>query len=101
MLFYFLIKPHFIEDGGGKRQKIVPEEADLRIPLEHGWKRETLIRGLSRVGVIRGDVTYISPCGERFKQFNDVLRVSDYSHSYYNSMLSSFRTTMCIVRVYK
>lgn len=33
----------------------------LRIPLEKGWKRETILRGLSKNGGIRGDVTYQAP----------------------------------------
>ncbi|XP_071440826.1 bromodomain adjacent to zinc finger domain protein 2A-like isoform X2 [Hetaerina americana] len=46
----------------------IPDELKLRMPLERGWLRETVIRGLSRKGQIRGDVTYTSPCGHRFQQ---------------------------------
>ena len=52
------------------------DERELRIPLEHGWRRETVINGVSRTGVVKGEVTYYSPCGRRFKQYPDVVRVS-------------------------
>lgn len=35
--------------------------SDLRIPLDKGWKRETIIRGLTKNGQIRGDVCYYAP----------------------------------------
>lgn len=35
--------------------------SDLRIPLDKGWKRETIIRGLTKNGQIRGDVFYYAP----------------------------------------
>lgn len=35
--------------------------SDLRVPLEKGWKRETVIRGLTKNGQIRGDVYYYAP----------------------------------------
>lgn len=35
--------------------------SDLRVPLEKGWKRETIIRGLTKNGQIRGDVFYYAP----------------------------------------
>lgn len=35
--------------------------SDLRVPLENGWKRETVIRGLTKNGQIRGDVFYYAP----------------------------------------
>uniref|UniRef100_A0A182XZZ5 Uncharacterized protein n=1 Tax=Anopheles stephensi TaxID=30069 RepID=A0A182XZZ5_ANOST len=34
---------------------------ELRVPLEKGWKRETVIRGLTRNGHIKGDVYYYPP----------------------------------------
>ncbi|KPU75747.1 uncharacterized protein Dana_GF12391, isoform B [Drosophila ananassae] len=37
--------------------------AELRVPLELGWKRETVIRGLTKQGQIRGEVTYYAPGG--------------------------------------
>jgi hypothetical protein len=59
-----------------KRRKLEVDERELRIPLEHGWRRETVINGVSRTGVVKGEVTYFSPCGRRFKQYPDVVRVS-------------------------
>ncbi|XP_046681974.1 bromodomain adjacent to zinc finger domain protein 2B isoform X3 [Homalodisca vitripennis] len=57
-----------------KRQKVGINEDELRIPLLKGWKRETLIKSVGKSGQIRGDVTYKSPCGRRFKQYSEVLR---------------------------
>lgn len=34
---------------------------ELRVPLDLGWKRETVIRGLTKAGQIRGEVIYYSP----------------------------------------
>lgn len=34
---------------------------ELRGPLDKGWKRETIIRGLTKNGQIRGDVCYYAP----------------------------------------
>lgn len=34
---------------------------ELRVPLTHGWKRETIIHGLTKNGQIKGDVYYIAP----------------------------------------
>ncbi|XP_061518779.1 uncharacterized protein LOC1277930 isoform X8 [Anopheles gambiae] len=34
---------------------------ELRVPLEKGWRRETVIRGLTRNGHIKGDVYYYPP----------------------------------------
>lgn len=49
-------------------------ERDLRIPLEHGWKRETIIRGLTKSGGIRGDVYYTPPnTNNKLKQWSEVL----------------------------
>jgi len=63
-----------------KRRKVEVDERELRIPLEHGWHRETVINGVSRTGVVKGEVTYYSPCGRRFKQYPDVVRVSVIVH---------------------
>ncbi|KAG8229189.1 hypothetical protein J437_LFUL001061 [Ladona fulva] len=70
-------------DSGGpsaKRRRVwsgtegsIPDELKLRIPLERGWLRETVIRGLSRKGQIRGEVTYVSPCGHRFTQHQEII----------------------------
>lgn len=34
---------------------------DLKVPLADGWKRETIIRGLTKSGHLKGDVYYCSP----------------------------------------
>lgn len=34
---------------------------ELRIPLDLGWKRETVIRGLTKAGQIKGEVVYYAP----------------------------------------
>ena len=56
-----------------KRRRFVSDESALRIPLSQGWKRETLIRAIGKSGV-RGEVTYYSPSGRRFRQYPDVVR---------------------------
>lgn len=35
--------------------------AEFRLPLDKGWTRETIIRGLTKNGQIRGDVVYYAP----------------------------------------
>ena len=54
------------------------ETPELRVPLSQGWKRETLVREYSKSGV-RGDVVYSAPCGKKFKQYPDIIRVSEAS----------------------
>ncbi|XP_043287942.1 bromodomain adjacent to zinc finger domain protein 2B isoform X2 [Venturia canescens] len=57
-----------------KRRKLNPSEKDLQVPLERGWKRETVIKGLGKTGVIKGDVSYYSPCGKTFRSSPDLLK---------------------------
>lgn len=47
---------------------------DLRLPLEDGWKRETIIRGLTKSGHIKGEVCYYSPydSSAKLKTMNQV-----------------------------
>ena len=56
------------------------ETPELRVPLTRGWRRETLVREYSKSGV-RGDVVYYAPCGKKFKQYPDIIRVSGVSIS--------------------
>nr|XP_022921301.1 bromodomain adjacent to zinc finger domain protein 2B isoform X3 [Onthophagus taurus] len=64
-----------------KKQKHYDERA-LRLPLERGWKRETVIRGVSKSGCVKGDVTYIAPdSNNKFKQMSDVSQYLDYQKS--------------------
>lgn len=48
-----------LSDSDGEEQQINLNE--LRAPLDKGWKRETVIRGLTKNGQIRGDVYYYAP----------------------------------------
>lgn len=57
-----------------KRRKLKPSERDLQMPLERGWKRETVIKGLGKTGVIKGDVSYYSPCGKTFRCSPDLVK---------------------------
>uniref|UniRef100_T1JG41 Bromodomain adjacent to zinc finger domain protein 2B n=1 Tax=Strigamia maritima TaxID=126957 RepID=T1JG41_STRMM len=59
-----------------KRRRLIIEETELRIPLEHGWHRQTKIRAFNYSG-IRGTVTYFSPCGKKFKTFTELIRYLD------------------------
>lgn len=58
-----------------KKRKLNSSEKDLQIPLERGWKRETIIRGLGKTGVIKGEVSYHSPCGKTFRNSPELLKV--------------------------
>lgn len=58
-----------------KKRKLNPSERDLQVPLERGWKRETVIKGLGKTGVIKGDVSYYSPCGKTFKSSAELFKV--------------------------
>lgn len=62
--------------SSAKRRKVKPSERDLQVPLERGWKRETVIKGLGKSGVIKGDVSYYSPCGKMFRSSPDLAKVS-------------------------
>lgn len=37
---------------------------DLRVPMQHGWQRETIIHGLTKNGQIKGDVYYMPPASQ-------------------------------------
>ncbi|RZC05013.1 bromodomain adjacent to zinc finger domain protein 2B, partial [Asbolus verrucosus] len=68
-----------------KKQKQYDERA-LRVPLDKGqdtgWKRETIIRGLTKSGGIKGDVTYVAPdSANKFKQMSDVTQYLEYQKS--------------------
>uniref|UniRef100_A0A158R472 Bromodomain adjacent to zinc finger domain protein 2B n=1 Tax=Syphacia muris TaxID=451379 RepID=A0A158R472_9BILA len=45
----------------------------VRVPLLHGWRRQTCIRTISATGV-RGDVIYYAPCGKRLGSYAEVTR---------------------------
>ena len=65
--------------GGPVKNKryYATEEDDLDAPLKAGWKRETTIREYTKSG-IRGEVVYVAPCGKRFKQYPDIIRVRNF-----------------------
>lgn len=48
-----------LSDSDNEEQQLNLNE--LRAPLEKGWKRETIIRGLTKNSQIRGDVSYYAP----------------------------------------
>ncbi|CAF2792120.1 unnamed protein product [Rotaria sp. Silwood2] len=61
-------------DPNPKRKK--PDEVNetlVRIPLNRGWKRVTIIRAITRTGV-RGDVSYYAPCGRKLRSFQEIDR---------------------------
>uniref|UniRef100_W4VRC8 Putative toutatis n=1 Tax=Corethrella appendiculata TaxID=1370023 RepID=W4VRC8_9DIPT len=48
---------------------------DLRAPVDKGWRRETIIRGLTKNGQIKGDVFYYAPGSQnKLKNINQVLQ---------------------------
>lgn len=54
-----------ISESEGESESISLEM--LRKPLSQGWKRETIIRGLTRSGHLKGDVHYYSPMNDSVK----------------------------------
>ena len=53
---------------------------ELRVPIERGWKRETIIKGLTKNGQIKGDVYYFPPNSQnRMKSINQIQLVRIYS----------------------
>ncbi|PAV84795.1 hypothetical protein WR25_05319 [Diploscapter pachys] len=54
-------------------KKCIPTETQLRVPLKHGWRRQTFVRSLTPSGV-RGDVIYYTPCGKRISNYAEVIR---------------------------
>ena len=63
-----------LSSNKGKRY-YATELDDLQAPMNNGWRRETAIREYTKSG-IRGEVVYVAPCGKRFKQYPDIIRVS-------------------------
>lgn len=84
------------DQPSSKKRRLTVDEAALRVPLSLGWKRETLIRSISKSGV-RGDVTYYSPSGRRFKQYPDVVRHLDRQGAASLSRDNFSFSTRCIV----
>ncbi|XP_069080292.1 bromodomain adjacent to zinc finger domain protein 2B isoform X4 [Pleurodeles waltl] len=57
--------------GSLKRRRLI-DERDLRIPLQYGWQRETRIRNVNER--LQGEVSYITPCGKKLKQYPEVMK---------------------------
>lgn len=53
-----------------KRHIATPEE--VRLPLQHGWRREVRIKKGSHRW--QGETWYYGPCGKRMKQFPEVIK---------------------------
>ncbi|KAI2810366.1 hypothetical protein BLOT_001527 [Blomia tropicalis] len=49
-------------------------EKQLRIPLNHGWKRLTFVSSLNKNGTIDGCVNYIAPCGKKVKNHPELIK---------------------------
>jgi hypothetical protein len=61
-------------DPNPKRKKTDEvNETLVRIPLNRGWKRVTIVRAITRTGV-RGDVSYYAPCGRKLRSFQEIDR---------------------------
>ncbi|CAL4060724.1 unnamed protein product, partial [Meganyctiphanes norvegica] len=56
-----------------KKRKMITDENSLRVPMMHGWRRETNMRFITQSGV-RGEVVYFAPCGKAFRQYPDIMR---------------------------
>lgn len=55
---------------------------DLKKPIDKGWKRETVIQGLTKNGQIRGDVYYNSPGSQtKLKNLTQIQAVLDQQQS--------------------
>lgn len=51
---------------------------DLKLPIEKGWRRETIIRGLTKNGQIRGDVHYYAPGSQaKLKHISQIQTILD------------------------
>lgn len=65
--------------------------SDLRVPIELGWRRETVIRGLTKTGQIRGEVFYYAPGNtSKFKSINQIFSYLEKNPSKLNQDNFSF-----------
>ncbi|RWS11594.1 bromodomain adjacent to zinc finger domain protein 2B-like isoform X13 [Dinothrombium tinctorium] len=60
-------------DENKKAARLLPDEKEIRLPLQFGWRRQTLIRCITASG-IRGDVVYFTPCGKKLKSYPEVVK---------------------------
>lgn len=54
-----------VSESEGENENANVEE--LKLPIAEGWKRETIIRGLTKSGHLKGDVHYFSPYNPTIK----------------------------------
>ncbi|KAK3579708.1 hypothetical protein CHS0354_025743 [Potamilus streckersoni] len=59
-----------------KKRRVQLDEKELKIPLQHGWRRQTNIHTYGRRGIV-GEVWYFAPCGRKLKTIPDVMRYLD------------------------
>lgn len=72
---------------------------ELRQPLDKGWKRETIIRGLTKNGQIRGDVYYYAPGSQtKLKHMSQVQGALDAAASSASSTPSAAATSNQLTR---
>lgn len=65
--------------------------SELRAPLDKGWKRETIIRGLTKNMQIRGDVCYYAPGSQmKLKHIGQIQTVGEIVKVNVNLKLISF-----------
>ncbi|XP_072019979.1 LOW QUALITY PROTEIN: bromodomain adjacent to zinc finger domain protein 2B-like [Amphiura filiformis] len=56
-----------------KRMRVTDDEA-VRHPLDHGWRRQIVIRQLGPGDRVKGDVIYYAPCGKKLRTYPEVMR---------------------------
>ena len=72
-----LLKENNINETNDNLKSIDIEtiEAKIKIPIKHGWRRETIVKEIHKNG-IKGDVIYYSPCNKKLRSFQEIERVS-------------------------
>ena len=75
-LFCILILRYILDNRNSSGRYATQETEELKLPIKLGWRRETTVREYTKSGV-RGEVCYFAPCGKKFKQYPDVVRVSN------------------------
>ncbi|KAK2492022.1 hypothetical protein MC885_021651 [Smutsia gigantea] len=58
--------------GGDVLRRRIATPEEVRLPLQHGWRREVRIRKGSHRW--QGETWYYGPCGKRMKQFPEVIK---------------------------
>ncbi|XP_060051117.1 bromodomain adjacent to zinc finger domain protein 2A isoform X7 [Erinaceus europaeus] len=58
--------------GGDVTRRRIATPEDVRLPLQHGWRREVRIKKGSHRW--QGETWYYGPCGKRMKQFPEVIK---------------------------